>query len=272
MNKNFVVGLVVALMLFVSTGSAFSAETLADVSTKANNANVKAEATKGGLVAEIANRVDGDVNLQSQIDNIQLTGATGPQGLEGPIGLPGPQGISGLKGDKGDTGATGATGATGPQGLDGADGKDGGSGVRNANYLFARSYVQMKVYNAVDILEVFSKGVQIDKQSDDSVLKVTLSERFRSQYVAGLMYYVFVDGVFAGHLGNIYDSLAYATSANVHVNFTAISPQGNSRIYAGVHFVEIRVKPVAVNSADHAWIAFDSSYLEVEEINDASLM
>jgi hypothetical protein len=66
MNKNFLVGLVIALLLFAPMGSAFAAETLAEVSTKANNASVKADATKGGLVAEIANRVAEDASLQSQ--------------------------------------------------------------------------------------------------------------------------------------------------------------------------------------------------------------
>ena len=77
-------------------------------------------------------------DLQTQIDNIQLTpgtqgpaGPVGPQGPEGPAGATGPQGSEGLQGSigpKGDQGLAGADGAQGPQGPVGPTGPQGPEG------------------------------------------------------------------------------------------------------------------------------------------------
>ncbi len=106
------------------------------------------------LAEETINRQAEDNNLQTQINNIELTpgpqgeqgpigetGPIGPQGEQGPIGETGPVGPQGDQGPIGETGPVGPQGEQGPigdagpqgeqgpQGLDGLDGLPGTDGT-----------------------------------------------------------------------------------------------------------------------------------------------
>jgi uncharacterized protein (TIGR02145 family) len=65
--------------------------------SKAEKNETEIQNLKGGLPAEAASRMDADEDLQSQINNIQLTpGPQGEQGDVGPAGPPGAEGSNGL--------------------------------------------------------------------------------------------------------------------------------------------------------------------------------
>jgi len=113
-----------------------------DVSATKGKADANAAAIqsmKGGLPAEQAAREAADADLQTQINNIQLTpGPQGEQGIPGVAGSTGPQGIQGpkgdkgLKGDTGEPGAAGQIGATGSTGPEGPQGPQGPPGVSDS--------------------------------------------------------------------------------------------------------------------------------------------
>lgn len=130
-----VIGVILSLFLF--TGIAIAADDLSveviqsKVSTnkeKAKQNNSRIQKLEEDLATEIVERTSADSNLQSQINNIQLT--PGPPGTDGEDGRSAHQiwldsGNSGteadflasLKGDKGDTGDIGPQGEQGPPGL-----------------------------------------------------------------------------------------------------------------------------------------------------------
>ncbi len=83
-------------------------------------------ALQAEIDAEAAARIEGDANLQQNIDTIELT--PGPQGEKGDQGDKGDTGDTGAKGDKGDTGDTGAKGDKGDTGDTGAKGDKGDTG------------------------------------------------------------------------------------------------------------------------------------------------
>ena len=104
------------------------------LSTEANAQGQGQGPGQGGLQtlqaeidAEEVARVDGDLNLQQQIDTIELT--PGPQGIQGPVGPAGADGADGIDGAPGPAGADGADGAQGPQGPAGPAGADGEDGL-----------------------------------------------------------------------------------------------------------------------------------------------
>ncbi len=78
------------------------------------------------LAEETINRQAEDNNLQTQINNIELT--PGPQGEQGPIGETGPIGPQGEQGPIGETGPVGPQGDQGPIGETGPVGPQGEQG------------------------------------------------------------------------------------------------------------------------------------------------
>lgn len=102
--------LVLCLAVFLIAGAGWADEI--NNSSRIQNLEVdflnEAETRMGADSAESADRIQGDADLQQQIDTIELI--PGPPGPIGPIGPGGPQGIQGPPGSRGPAGPPSGTG------------------------------------------------------------------------------------------------------------------------------------------------------------------
>ncbi len=130
MNKKLSTVFIILCFLFVTSSVAFAKKGDDDKDKDRDRG-------KKGLRHIVKTLQQQIADLQSQIDNIQLTpgpagpkGDTGPQGPAGADGTNGTNGVDGAQGPKGDTGPQGIAGLDGTNGIDGAAGPKGDTGSK----------------------------------------------------------------------------------------------------------------------------------------------
>lgn len=186
-------------------------------------------------------------DLQSQIDNIQLT--------PGPVGPPGADGTNGTDGING----VGVQGPPGEQGPQGDVGPQGPAGTPKVNF------VSSALHDGRDSGFIDGRVLNFNKDSNSSILRVTYSDNVNLNTTAGgANWRVYLDGQPTHIATSVFEEVSAPARINIAFQASVIGYMLN--VPAGAHILTVKVANLDRNP--DAFTGWNSLFtLQVEELD-----